>query len=128
MRNINIKYYYYYPHPVMSALVSNPSKGLFCDFIMKLPSNNFYHCISDILCFLWLLNYHFIQSYNIFIFLPSVSCEPPFVIEHPHPVRSAHASNRSQGLLLNLTYNFIIICLRWFLHCMNCTAQTVWSW
>ena len=33
--------------PVRSALASNPSQGQFCDFIMKLPSNNFYHYISD---------------------------------------------------------------------------------
>jgi len=36
-----------HPHPVRSALASNPSQGLFCDFIMKLPKNNFYHYISD---------------------------------------------------------------------------------
>ena len=35
----------------------------------------------------------------MFIFLASVSCEPPSVIEeHPHPVRSALVSNPSQGL------------------------------
>ena len=35
----------------------------------------------------------------MFIFLASVSSEPPSVIEeHPRGVRSAHASNHSQGL------------------------------
>ena len=33
--------------PVRSTLVSNPSQGQFRDFVMKLPSNNFYHHISD---------------------------------------------------------------------------------
>lgn len=43
----------------------------------------------------------------MFIFLASVSCQPPSVSEeHPHPVRSALASNPSQGLCFDLLLNF----------------------
>ena len=61
--------------------------------------------------FLWSLNYHL----YVYIFLASVSREPPSVIEeHPHRVRSAHASNHSQGLCFYYWILLTIFIIIWF--------------